>query len=63
MIRTTSILLTLACLSACTTEQGYNSVKGWQRNECNKRIDNREREQCLKDANQSYDDYQKERAQ
>lgn len=55
------LLPIFAGLAACGTEQAYNSMKGWQRNECNKRIDNREREQCLKDADQSYGDYQKER--
>lgn len=53
----------LASLAACSHEQVYNSMKGWQRNECNKRIDNRDREQCLKDAEQTYGDYQKERGQ
>lgn len=52
-----------AMLGGCSTEQTYNSMKGWQRNECNHRVDNREREQCLRDADQSYDDYQKERPQ
>ena len=61
-MKTIPLLLMLA-LGACSTEQTYNSLKGWQRNECNQRVDNREREQCLKDADQSYDDYQKERAE
>ena len=64
VIRTTTFFLAHAfCLSACTTEQAYNSVKGWQRNECNHRIDNREREQCLKDAHQGYEDYNRQRAE
>ena len=50
-------------LGGCSTEQAYNSVKSWQRNECNHRLDNREREQCLRDADQRYDAYQKERSQ
>ena len=54
-------MLLLAGLAACSTEQAYNTMKGWQRNECNKRVDNREREQCLQDSDQSYDEYRKER--
>jgi PBP1b-binding outer membrane lipoprotein LpoB len=61
--RILSLGLTLAVMiSGCSTEQGYNSVKDWQKNECNHRVDNRDREQCLKDADTSYDDYKKQTA-
>jgi hypothetical protein len=53
--------LTIVFLAAaCSNEQTYNSLKGWQKNECNKRVDNRDREQCLRDADTSYDEYRKQ---
>ena len=47
-------------LSACSNEQGYNAVKGWQKNECNHRVDNADREKCLKDANTNYEKYREQ---
>ncbi len=56
--------LAVTCsLGACTTEQAYNSLKGYQQNECNKRVDNQDRERCLRDADTSYDEYRKQTAQ
>lgn len=58
------LALSIAITTAgCSTEQAYNSVKGWQMNQCNKRVDNADREQCLKDADTHYDDYKKQTAQ
>ncbi|MFY9329629.1 MAG: hypothetical protein WAO76_16675 [Georgfuchsia sp.] len=53
-------LAAVTLVSACTSEQAYNSIKGWQKNECNRRVDNRDREQCLLDADTSYDEYKKQ---
>ena len=52
-----------ALMTACTSEQAYNSVKGYQQDQCNRRVDNRDREQCLKDADTNYDEYQKQKSQ
>ena len=50
-------------MAACSTEQAYNSLRGMQRTECNKRPDAGEREQCLRDVDTRYDDYEKQRGQ
>ena len=44
----------------CSTEQSYNAVNGWQKNECYKRVDSADREKCLKHADTDYDDYRKQ---
>ena len=49
-----------AALSGCTSRQLYNAGQGWQRNECNKLLDQGERERCLREANTTYDDYKRQ---
>ena len=46
--------------AGCTTQQGYQSAQGWQRNQCNKMVDQRDREQCLSKTTTSYEDYKRE---
>ncbi|WP_291012709.1 hypothetical protein [Hydrogenophaga sp.] len=41
-------------------QQGYASAQTWQRNQCLKIVDVRERLRCMKEADQPYDSYQKE---
>ena len=54
-------LLALALLqTACSTQQLYASGRNAQRAECVKLADATARERCLKDADMSYDTYQKE---
>ena len=57
------LILAASLVTACSNEQAYNSLKGWQQNECNKRVDNVNRLQCLKDADTSYDEYRKQTGQ
>ena len=54
------LLIAAAFANGCSTEQAYDSVKGWQKNECNRQVDNAAREQCLKEADTSYDEYKKQ---
>ena len=56
-----SLLLAFA-ITGCTTQQGYQSAQGWQRNQCNQMVDQRDREQCLSKTTTSYEDYKREAA-
>jgi hypothetical protein len=55
---TTAIIL--SALSACTTEQGYNSAQGWQRNQCSRLLDRAELDRCMAQASVPYDTYKKD---
>ena len=62
-----SILITLvltcsAASSGCTSQQGYASAQSWQRSECNKQLDQSERDRCMANASMPYDDYKRESA-
>jgi hypothetical protein len=48
-----------ALAAGCTSEQLYGTGKNWQRNQCNRMPDGDERQQCLRRADASYDDYAK----
>ena len=55
-------LLLAFAITGCTTQQGYQSAQGWQRNQCNQMVDQREREQCLSKTTTNYEDYKREAA-
>jgi hypothetical protein len=57
-----SALMAAFMVCACSNEQTYNSLQNYQKNQCNKHVDNAERERCLKDADTSYGDYKKQTA-
>jgi len=58
------LIALLALTSAACTQQGaYGGLQAGQRNECQKMPEATAREQCLRDADKSYDQYQKERAE
>ena len=46
--------------SGCTSQQVYYAAQGWQRNECNRVIDQSERERCVSQANTTYEDYKRQ---
>jgi hypothetical protein len=50
---------TLSGASACTWQQAYSASQTWQRNACNKLVEQTERERCLASADMGYDDYRK----
>ena len=56
-----SLLLAFA-IAGCTAQQGYQSSQGWQQNQCNQMVDQRDREQCLSKTTTSYEDYKREAA-
>jgi hypothetical protein len=55
-----SILLVMVFLQSCSTRMWYDGFKQAQASECSK-LQDREREECLRDAGVSYDQYQRER--
>lgn len=55
------IILVLAMLvSACTSQQVYDSGQGWRRNECNRLMDHDERARCMETATMPYDIYKQQ---
>lgn len=55
-----ALLPILAMIAGCSTQQLYGTGQAWQRNECQRLVDQYERERCLSNANTSYDSYQKQ---
>jgi type III secretory pathway component EscR len=47
-------------VSACTSQQVYDSAQGWRQNECNRLMDHDERDRCMETATMSYDTYKKQ---
>ena len=61
MKRRVCIAFALVCAaSGCTSEQLYGAGQGWQRNECNRVLDQGDRERCLERANVSQGEYQRQ---
>lgn len=48
-------------LAACSGHQVYDSAQGLRQSECNKQVDAQKQQQCLDEANKSYETYDKER--
>ena len=46
--------------AACSTQQAYYSLQGWQQQQCNSTPDHQERERCLQQASRSFDTYRKQ---
>lgn len=49
----------LSVASGCTWQQAYAVRQEWQRNACNRFIEQTERERCLSNTNMSYDEYRR----
>ena len=47
-------------LAACTTEQAYNSLQGWQQNQCGGIADKAEFDRCMSKAGTSYESYRRQ---
>lgn len=56
-----SLVPVLLMSYGCSNREVYDSLQGAKQNECNKVVDNNERQRCFEDANKSYDRYQRER--
>jgi hypothetical protein len=58
MIGTIAVILPVA--PGCTWQQAYSAGQQWQRNACNRLIEQTERERCLRNANMPYEDYRRQ---
>ena len=57
-IGTAAAILLVA--SGCTWQQAYSAGQAWQRNECNRLIEQTERERCLRNTDLPYDEYRRQ---
>ncbi len=46
--------------TGCTTQQLYSTGQAWQRNECNRLMDQQERSRCLSSTSTSYEAYKQQ---
>jgi hypothetical protein len=58
-----AVIMALAAvlLTACSSQQVYDSSQGWRQNECNKLLDPDKQRACLEQADKSYRDYQQQK--
>jgi hypothetical protein len=56
-----TLLALAAALPGCSTRAVYQTVQGWQQQECRKLPDAAERQRCLNSTAASYDDYRRQR--
>jgi hypothetical protein len=54
-----ALVLSAAGLAACSGRAVYQTVQGWQQQECRKLPDAAERQRCLGSTAASYDDYRR----
>lgn len=54
------ILLMGSAGAGCGNQALYNAGRGWQKNECQKIVENEERARCMEDAAKSSERYKKE---
>ena len=52
-----------ACAGGCSNRQGYMALQDWQRQQCQRVLDKREREACFDKAATSYEEYRKSAGQ
>jgi hypothetical protein len=53
------IVMTLVSFG-CSSRQMYYTGQAWQQNQCNRMIDDSERQRCLIKSNMSYEDYKRQ---
>lgn len=63
ILRACSIVAACLLATACSNQSAYGGLQAGQRNECVKMPEANEREQCLRDADKSYGQYEKERSE
>ncbi|AZZ90370.1 hypothetical protein EUZ85_06410 [Hahella sp. KA22] len=64
MHRATQLLLIVSgalLAQSCSTEQAYYAMRENQRQQCEKYIEQSQYEACMRQANESYDDYERRR--
>jgi len=63
MLRLASLIASAALglsVAGCTGQQAYSAGQTWQRNACNRLIEQTERERCLSNTNMTYEDYRRQ---
>ena len=50
----------LLVASGCTWQQAYSAGQAWQRNVCNRLVEQSERERCLDKTTMTYEDYRRQ---
>ena len=53
------VLTALPALAGCSAQQGYAGAQSWKRNQCSKIVDAQARIRCMREADISYDSYNK----
>jgi hypothetical protein len=56
-VRLTALVMVMTAVSGCSWQQAYSCAQGWQQNQCNRHVEQTERERCLANASMSYDEY------
>jgi hypothetical protein len=54
------LAIVVALLTGCSSQQLYGAGQAWQRNECQRMLDPRERERCLASTALSYEEYRRQ---
>jgi hypothetical protein len=60
MRRLIGIAAAMMLVTGCTWQQAYSASQNWQRNACNRLVEQTERERCLSNTNMTYDDYRRQ---
>jgi len=55
------LVLAAAALPGCSSRAVYQTVQGWQQQECRRLADAAERQRCMASTAGSYDDYRRAR--
>ena len=55
------LVLAAAALPGCSSRAVYQTVQGWQQQECRKLAEAAERQRCMASTAGSYDDYRRAR--
>ena len=58
-----ALVLASVAMSACSSQQAYNTAQAWQQNQCNRQVDNSDRERCINKAATPYEVYQQQAAE
>ena len=56
----TTLITAALLLAGCSTQLAYNAAQGWQRQECQKMLDQQQRQRCLDSNATSYEDYRRQ---
>ena len=59
MLPAVAVLAFAFAATGCTAQQAYHAGQSWQRNQCDRIVDNVERNRCLDRSRTSYDEYRR----